>query len=222
MLAGLNMIPGFPLDGGRILRALVWWFSADYNKANRVAIFSGQLIAFGFIGFGVFAIFNGQFLNGAWLAFIGWFLQNAAASTSAQMNVQNVLRGVRVSQVMSRECPIVPSLIPISQLVEERVLTGGQRCFFVSDDGELRGILTLHEISRIPQRQWRFTTAEQVMVNLKQLAKVTPNTELLFALQTMDDAKVAQLPVLEGDDLVGMLSREQIVHYLRTRAELRV
>jgi CBS domain-containing protein len=92
----------------------------------------------------------------------------------------------------------------------------------VSDDGELRGILTLHEISRIPQRQWRFTTAEQVMVNLKQLAKVTPNTELLFALQTMDDAKVAQLPVLEGDDLVGMLSREQIVHYLRTRAELRV
>ena len=222
MLAGFNMIPGFPLDGGRILRALVWWVTNDYRKANRVAVFSGQLIAFGFIGFGVFAIFNGQFLNGAWLAFIGWFLQNAAASTSAQMNVQYLLRGVRVAQVMSRECPTVPSLMPISQLVEERVLTGGQRCFFVSDNGELRGLLTLHEISSTPQRQWRFTTAEQVMVSLKHLAKVTPNTELLSALQMMDDANVAQLPVLEGDDLVGMLSREQIVHYIRTRTELRV
>lgn len=222
MLAGLNMIPGFPLDGGRILRALVWWVSGDYAKANRVAIISGQLIAFGFIGFGVYAIFNGQFLNGIWLAFIGWFLQNAAASTSAQMNMQNLLRGVKVSQVMSRECPIIASLTPISQLVDERVLTGGQRCFFVSDDGELRGLLTLHEISKIPQRQWRFTTAEQAMVNFKQLAKVRPSTELLNALQMMDDANVAQLPVLEGDSLVGILSREQILHYLRTRAELRV
>lgn len=222
MLAGLNMIPGFPLDGGRIFRALVWWLSGDYEQANRIAVASGQMIAFGFIGLGVYAIFNGQYLNGIWLVFIGWFLQNAAASTSAQMNMQNLLRGIRVSQVMSRECPTISSLTPISQLVDERILNGGQRCFFISNNGELRGLLTLHEISKVPQRQWRFTTAEQAMVNFKHLAKVTPDTELLNALQTMDDANVAQLPVMDGDALVGILSREQILHYLRTRAELSV
>lgn len=222
MLAGLNMIPGFPLDGGRVLRALVWWLSGDYSKANRVAVISGQLVAFGFIGLGIFAIFNGQYLNGIWLAFIGWFLQNAAASTSAQMNMQNLLSGVKVSQVMSQECPIVSNLMPISQLIDERVLMGGQRCFFVSENGELSGLLTLREISKIPQERWRFTTAEQAMVQIEYLAKVTPDIDLLTALQTMDDANVAQLPVLEDNVLVGILTREQILHYLRNRSELRV
>lgn len=220
ILAAFNMIPGFPLDGGRVLRALVWWRTDSFQRATQVASISGQLVAFGFIGLGIFTLINGQFLNGLWLVFIGWFLQNAAASTYAQINTQEALRGITVEKVMCPDCSKVTSLTTIGQLVDERVLTRGERTFFVSDNGTLLGMLTLNDISKIPQSKWRFTTAAQAMVPADRLVSVNQDTELLNALQTMDNSDVAQVPVLEDEKLVGVLSREQVVHYLRTRAEL--
>jgi Zn-dependent protease len=222
LLAAFNMIPGFPLDGGRVLRALVWRFSGSFHRATRVASSTGQLVALGFIGVGVYTIFNGAVFNGLWLAFIGWFLQNAAANSLAASNMQQSLRGVTVGQVMSRECARVPSLLPLSQLVEERVLDGAQRCFFVADNGQLKGLLTLREITAVPQRKWGFTTAEQVMAPVESLARVTPDTDLMEALRMMDSANVNQVPVLEEEGVVGTLSREQVLHYIRLRAELGV
>jgi Zn-dependent protease/CBS domain-containing protein len=220
LLAAFNMIPGFPLDGGRVLRALVWRFTGSFHRATRVAGSTGQLVALGFIGVGVYTIFDGALFNGLWLAFIGWFLQNAAASNLAAANIQQSLHGITVSQVMSRECTRVPSLLPLSQLVEEQVLNGAQRCFFVADNGQLRGLLTLHEITAVPQRKWGFTTAEQVMVPFGRLARVAPDTELMQALQMMDNINVNQLPVVEEENIVGTLSREQVLRYIRLRAEL--
>jgi CBS domain-containing protein len=159
-------------------------------------------------------------LNGLWLVFIGWFLQNAAASSYQQTNLQQSLRGIQVSQVMEQDCTRVSSLTPISQVIEDRILTGGERCFFVSDNGKLQGMLTLRDISNIPQPKWRFTTIQQAMVPASNLVTVEPQTELLNAMQTMDNANIAQVPVVENGELVGVLSREQIMHYLRTRAEL--
>lgn len=220
ILAVFNMIPGFPLDGGRVLRAFVWWATKSFQRATRIASFTGQLVAFGFIGWGIYSIFNGQFLNGLWLVFIGWFLQNAAATSYAQTNMQQTLRGIKVAQVMSQECERIGSLVPINQIVEERVLTGGQRCFFIADNGVLQGMLTLRDIAQIPQQKWRFTTTRQAMVPINRMLSVEPDAELLTAMQTMDSAKVAQVPVLDHGELVGVLTREQVVHYLRTRAEL--
>jgi CBS domain-containing protein len=136
------------------------------------------------------------------------------------VNLEAILRGIKVSQVMNRDYQAVPSILSLNQLVEEKVLAGGQRTFFVSDDGQPRGMLTLRDIAAIPQSKWRFTTVEQAMVPLKRLTQVQPNLELLAALQIMDKADVAQVPVIEGDSLVGLLSREQVLHYIRTRAEL--
>jgi Zn-dependent protease len=220
ILALFNMIPGFPLDGGRVLRAIIWKFTGSFPRATRAASITGQIVAFGFIGLGFIVIFGGDLMNGLWLAFIGWFLKNAAASAYSQTAMPNLLRGIKVNQVMARECTRVTSLTPISQLVDERILNGGERCFFVDDNGKLQGMLTLRDIAQIPQPKWRFTTTGQAMVPFGRLVRVTPETELLSALQTMDDANVAQVPVVSGDELVGMLSREQVVHYLRTRAEL--
>lgn len=220
ILAAFNLIPGFPLDGGRVLRAIAWWVLKSFQRATQLAAFSGQLVAFGFIAVGVFAIFNGPLFNGLWLVFIGWFLQNAAATAYAQTNMQQTLRGITVGQVMTRECIRIPGLLSINQLVEDRVLTGGQRCFFISDNGKLLGMLTLRDITGIPKRKWRFTTTEQAMVPFNRLVRVEPETELLSALRMMDNANVAQVPVVDGEELVGVLSREQIIHYLRTRAEL--
>ncbi len=222
LLAAFNMIPGFPLDGGRILRALVWRFTGSFQRATRVAGSTGQLVALGFIGLGVFTIFDGAVFDGLWLAFIGWFLQNAAANSMAASTVQQSLRGINVGQVMSRECTLVPSLLPLSQLVEERVLTGAERCFFVSDNGHLRGLLTLREITAVPQRKWGFTTTEQVMEPFERLARVAPDTELIEALQMMDSANVNQLPVVAEGNVLGTLSREQVLRYIRLRAELGV
>jgi Zn-dependent protease len=222
ILAVFNLIPGFPLDGGRVLRAFVWWLNKDFYKATKVASFSGQIVAFGFIGFGVLSLFRGDFMNGVWLVFIGWFLQNAAATAYAQTNMQHQLQDVRVEQVMERDCVRVASLTPVSLVVDNQVLTDGQSCFFVADNGKLQGLLTLRDISQIPQPKWRFTTMGQAMVPAERLVSVTPDTELLKALQTMDDANLAQMPVLENGNLVGVLTRENVLHYLRVRAELKI
>jgi Zn-dependent protease len=220
ILATFNMIPGFPLDGGRVLRAIIWKVTGDVHRATRVASFTGQFVAFGFIGLGLLTIFQGNFLNGLWLAFIGWFLQNAAATSYAQSSLQRSIRGVRVEQVMQREFPRIPSLVSLQQLVNESILTGGQRAFFVTDNGHPLGVITLKDITQVPQRQWPFITTGQAMVPLARLVNVSPGTELLAALQSMDNAQIAQVPVVHQDELVGMLSREDILHYLRTRAEL--
>jgi Zn-dependent protease len=220
LLALFNLIPGFPLDGGRVLRAIIWHFTGSMHRATQAASVTGQLVAFGFVGWGIYTIFTGSFFNGLWLAFIGWFLQNAAAASFAQANIQEALRGIKVSQVMNRDYPTVPSILSLNQVVEEKVLAGGQRTFFVSDNGHPRGLLTLRDVTAVPQPKWRLTTVEQVMVPLKRLTHVPPTMELLTALQVMDKADVAQMPVVENDEVVGLLSRDQVLHYIRTRAEL--
>jgi len=222
LLAAFNLIPGFPLDGGRVLRAIVWKVTGDFQRATRAATFMGQLIAFGFVGIGLFRMVSGSFFDGLWLAFIGWFLQNAAASTYAQANLQQSLRDVTVSQVMTRDCPLVPSRMSVGQLIEEQILTGGRRCFIVADEDRLRGVLTLTDVARVPKDEWGQTPLEQVMKPWERTVQVRPETALLTALQTMDDANVNQLPVIQSGKMVGMLSREQLLHYLRARAELGV
>lgn len=222
ILALFNLIPGFPLDGGRVLRAVVWKLSGDFYRATRVATATGQLVAFAFVGVGLLTMLGGNFFNGLWLAAIGWFLQNATAASYAQANVQQMLHDVTVEQVMTRECQLVPTQTTVAQLVEERILTGGGRCFFVTDEDRLRGVLTLADIAKVPKTAWPETTAGQLMVPWERTSQVRPGTMLLTALQMMDDANVNQLPVVERDQIVGVLSRERILHYIRTRAELGV
>lgn len=220
MLALFNMIPGFPLDGGRVLRAGVWYATGSFHRATQVAAFSGQMVAFGFIGLGILSILSGSLFNGLWLVFIGWFLQNAAASSYAQSNLHRSLRDVLAGQVMNRECSPVSGGVTLQSLVEERILGQGQRCFLVAEDGRLRGLLTLRDVTAVPRPDWGRITTGEAMVPLLRLSRVQADTPLLAALQMMDDAQVAQLPVVQEEEVIGMLSREQILGYLRTRAEL--
>jgi len=223
LLGAFNMIPGFPLDGGRVLHSIVWWLTKNERLATRAATLSGEVIAFGFVAVGLFMMFNHQLLNGIWLAFIGWFLQNAAISASFQSNMQEKLRGLTVAQAMTRDCAEVPGLSTLNQLVYDRVLTGGQHCFFATDyTGEIRGILTLKDITKVPQMKWRFTTAEQIMIPIARTKSVEPEMELVCALQTMDEAQLSEVPVIEHERLIGMLSRENVQRYLQLRTQLGV
>ncbi len=222
LILGLfNLIPGFPLDGGRVLRAIVWKATANFYRATQIASYVGQAVAFGFIGLGLLTILRGNFFNGLWLAFIGWFLQNAAASSYAQVNIQRMLRDVTVAQVMSPECNQVAGDIPLDQLVEEKILTGGHRCFFVTEDGNrLRGMLTLRDVTAIPRANWSNVLAEQAMIPREKLILASPEMHILELLQTMDNAQVAQVPVVKADRIVGMISREHILHYIRILGEI--
>ncbi len=222
MLAAFNMIPGFPLDGGRVLRAAIWKFTGSLPKATRVASISGQIVAFGFIAFGVLTIMNGNLFNGLWLAFIGWFLQNAAISAYHHSALEHSLAGVTVSQVMKRDFGQVTPLTPLKQIVDEGVLAGGQRSFLVVEDGQPRGLVTLENIASVPQRLWPFTTARQVMTPLERVEGLTPYMELMAALQKLELANQAAMPVLYGSQLVGMLSRDDVLRYLRIRTQLGV
>lgn len=220
ILAIFNMVPGFPLDGGRVLRAIIWKITGNYQRSTQIASISGQVIAFGFIGLGIFSVINGNFMNGVWLAFIGWFLQNAAASAYAQVNLQEMLRGVTVRQAMMGECNEVTGLTTLHQLVNERVLVGGQHCFFVTQDGNVQGMITLQDITSVPQPKWRFMTVDQVMKPLNRLEYLDADMQLLDALKEMDRANLSQMPVTQAGRLIGTLSREQVLNYLRLRTQL--
>lgn len=225
MLGLFNLIPGFPLDGGRVLRAIAWKRTGNFQRATRIATSSGQLVAFGFIGVGIFNILSGSGLfNGLWLIFIGWFLQNAAASSYAHVTLQQMLGGVTVEQVMNREPVSVPALTRLDTLIHDHVLNSGQRVFLIMDEGThtLRGMLTLAQVNTVAREQWPVTTVGQAMLLPEQIMTVTAETPLFNALQQMDDANVAQAPVMAGRAVIGLLQRDAVLHYVRTRAEVGV
>jgi Zn-dependent protease len=220
ILALFNMIPGFPLDGGRVLRALVWWRTKNVLTATNIAAISGRVIAFGFIGFGVFTVLNGNIMDGLWLAFIGWFLHNEAASAQFQTKFEIALSGMRVNQVMSKDFIIISHLTPLSQIVNEHVILGGHKVFYVAEGDRLNGILTLQEINQTPQSKWGFTTAGQVMIPMDRMARVEPDTELVTALKELEGLAIPQVPVIHGERIVGTLDRENVFRYLRLRESL--
>jgi Zn-dependent protease len=219
VLAVFNMLPGFPMDGGRVLRAAVWHATGDEHRATRVATTSGQAVAFGFIVLGIVGFFQGAGLGGLWLAFIGWFLLGAARASAAQLEVSESLRGVRVSDVMSRDCPIVDGRSNLETFVED-VLRTGSRCFLIVENGRVTGLITPHEVKSVEKSQWPYKTVFEVMKPLDQLRTVRPDTPASEALETIGRQDVNQLPVVSDGRLEGIVSRERIVRYLVTRAEL--
>ncbi len=220
ILALFNLLPGFPLDGGRILRALVWSSTGNERKAARVAMVSGQFLAFGLIGFGALLMFTGNFANGLWLIFIGWFLQNAAVSEATGTSVELTLRGVEVQQAMGPAESQVPGRLMIRQLINEYVLPAGERHFIVVDGDRPRGIVTLRDITQVPQDRWDWTPIREIMKPWSQLTCVAPDSKLLDAMKIMDEKQVRQLPVIESDEVLGLITREEVLHYIRLRMEL--
>jgi Zn-dependent protease len=215
-----NLIPGFPLDGGRIFRAIVWAITKNMRRATLIAATVGRFFGFLFIFVGVWQMFGGNFGGGLWIAFIGWFLDSAASAQVHQVMFQGLLAGHTVSQAMSGRCPTVPAEMTLQQLVDEHILGGGQRCLLVNAGDKTVGLMTLHRIKEVPRSDWGATTAAQVMLPLNELKRIRPDTGLWGALELMDRDGVNQLPVMTDGQVLGMLSREDVVTFLRTLQEL--
>jgi Zn-dependent protease/CBS domain-containing protein len=225
MLALFNLIPGFPLDGGRVLRALIWRVSGNAERATAVAAYSGQAVAFGFMAFGVYTVLTGGLINGLWLVFIGWFLQNAAVAHRAQATIERTLGGVTVARVMTRGYPRVADTTTLDRLVTDQVLGGGQRFFIITDAADRpRGFVSLTDIMRVPRDTWGRTTAADAMTPWGRVVRVAPNADIIAALRTLEEARVTQLPVVatgeREDRPLGTLSRDDVMRYLRLRREV--
>ena len=221
LLAVFNLIPGYPLDGGRILRALLWGVYHDVDRATRNAARVGQIVAGVFIAWGLLQFFGGAGFGGLWLAFIGWFLLMAAQATSAQVSMSEALRDLRVADVMADDCPTVDAQTNLQGIVDDVLLRTGRRCVVVKRDGRVLGLVTAQEVRTADRTQWSHITAADVMRPLERMKTVEPTTPLSDALKVMAGEDINQLPVVVDGRLEGIVTRGHILQLLQARTELK-
>jgi CBS domain-containing protein len=220
LLAAFNMIPGFPLDGGRVLRSIIWRWNGSLLTATRWASSVGRGIAFLFIGVGLFQVLAGSLGNGLWIAFIGWYLNGAAQSSYQQVVLREMLGGVTATEVRPQQCSVVSGDLELDDLVSDHVLARGEQCFFVAGEGEVEGMVTLNQIREVPRSRWTEILARQVMTPTHALAWASPDEEVLALLQRMEEDQLDHLPLIAGGRPQGMITRTGLLRYIRLRNEL--
>jgi Zn-dependent protease/predicted transcriptional regulator len=221
-LGAFNLIPGFPLDGGRILRAIVWQVTGDYTRATRTASVGGQLVAYLMIVVGIYSALTNEVLGrfgGIWWAFIGWFLLSAAQESFAQVAIRNSLQGMRAGDIMSPEIPTVSRSISVADYVEEIVRTG-RRCHLVQGAGQLVGLISVHSVSKVPREEWATTSVQAAMIPRDHVHVTSPDEPVTNLLERMQTEDINQMPVVAGDRVVGLISRDTVLRVIQTRMEM--
>ena len=220
LLLGLfNLVPGFPLDGGRILRGITWGVTGDFAKATRIASNAGRIFAYVMILIGVWEALNGNWVGGLWTAFIGWFLLSAAQESIAQVTIRNTFTGVRAEDIMTRDIPTVPRDISLEEYLQE-VLRTGRRCHIVTGAGRPVGLVTLHAVRTVPREEWGVTSIQAVMLPLDKLHSASPDEPALGVLERMQSEDINQMPVISDGQIVGMIGRDSILRALQTRLQV--
>ena len=225
-LALFNLVPGFPLDGGRVLRALLWWSTGDQVKATRWAAAVGQgfgwlLIATGVLMlFGVrVPLFGSGLVGGLWLMLIGWFLSRAAMMSYAQLVAGRSLERIPVSRVMRSPVDTVTSATPVDALIEEHILRSDQRAFPVVDAGRLVGLVGMEHARRVPRESRGTRRVAEIMRPAGDLATVAPGEDSAEALRKLSRFATEELPVVERGELRGLVRREDLVKWMMLRGE---
>jgi len=216
-LAVFNLIPGFPLDGGRVFRSLLWHFTGNYNRSTRIATQVGRGVGYFFILGGIAVMFLlHDWFGGLWLAFIGWFLENAASASYRQAQWHEGLRGITATRVMTSDFLVVSSDITVNHLVQGYIFTSGRHFFLVADEGELKGILALHDIKSVSQQNWHTTQVKEIMTPVDKLKVAYPDQEALSILEQMVENDINQVPVVREGRVIGLITRDSLLRFLRT------
>jgi Zn-dependent protease len=226
-LAIFNSIPGFPLDGGRVFRSVLWRFTGDYKRATRIATQLGQGVGYTFIAGGIVIIFlqpfNLSWFSGVWIAFIGWFIRNAAITSYRQSRWREALKTFTAAQVMATNCPVVPSDVTLNQVIQEYIIPSGCRLFMVADyGGRLGGVLSLQNIKSVSQQNWGVTQVKEVMTPIDKLPVAHLEQDALSILEQMDESGTNQISVVSEGRVIGLIDRDDLIIFLRTRSELGV
>jgi predicted transcriptional regulator len=223
-LALFNLLPGFPLDGGRIFRAIVWGFTKDYSRSTKIAARGGQVVAYLMIGTGVLtAVTNyaplGGTISGIWLAFIGWFILTSARQNRAQADARGALEGLRVSDIMTADLPTIGREISLEDYAREMMRTG-RRAHLVVAHEQLVGLMTAEALHSVPQQDWDVTSVQAVMLPKEKLHWAAPEEPALSLLDRMRTIGMQQMPVIAGGSVVGIVTRDSILRVLQARHEV--
>jgi Zn-dependent protease len=218
-LAVFNLIPGFPLDGGRVVRAVVWAITHNLRRATLLAANLGRGVSLLLIVVGGWQVIDGNMSTGLWSAFIGWFLETAARAEVRRQEIQGLLAGRRAVEAMDDDPAFIAAGTTLQQLVDRFIRVAGQRSFVLEADDHTVGLLTLHQIKGVPRSEWPTTPAARIMIPAARAKSIGLDSELWIVLQEMDRSGVTQLPVMANGRIVGMLTREGIMRFLRTLRE---
>jgi len=219
LLAGFNLIPAFPLDGGRVLRSILWGATGNLTRATNIAATVGRFFGWGLIGFGIFQLVSGNFLGGIWIAFIGWFLSSAADASRREITVRGQLTGVPVKAVMDPSLETISPQTPVEKVVRDIFLQRRRRAAAVYQDDRLVGIVTITDVKGLPQQKWTQTPVGEIMTR-EPLYSVGMDDDLNLALKLLARHDLNQLLVLKEGQLVGFLNRADIIRYLQLSQEL--
>jgi Zn-dependent protease/CBS domain-containing protein len=221
ILLGLfNLVPGFPLDGGRVLRSALWWGTGDLVKATRWASGAGQVFAWVLMGIGVMSLFRGAFVQGFWLLLIGWFLNNAARMSYHQLIVRRALENVPVARLMYTQVQTVSQDLTVERLVREHLMIGDQQAFPVVDAaGSLVGLVTLDDVRGVPHEQWPRTPIARLMTPVDRLRTLPPQAAAEQALEELGRRDIEQIPVLDRGHVLGLVRRRDLVRWLALQQE---
>jgi Zn-dependent protease/CBS domain-containing protein len=219
-LGAFNLIPGFPLDGGRVLRSIIWTATGDLRRATELAANLGKLVAYGFLAWGFLRLLDGDILGGIWIAVIGWFLHGAASSTLAQVIIDTRLRRVRVEDVVREDTTVVSPDLPVTQLIDEVLLAGNRRAVPVGRDGQLVGMVTVSDLVALPPDQRQTARVGDVMGGRSGVITVRPTDTVAQAIELLGKHDFEQVPVVLGERLVGILTRADVMRQLQLREAL--
>jgi Zn-dependent protease len=214
LLGIFNIIPGFPLDGGRVLRSIIWGITGDLRKATRWASFVGQVFAWTLMTFGVLNFFAGAWTSGLWLLLIGWFLNNAARVSYQQLLVRQALEHVPVSKVMRSSFATIRPDLSVEEFMRDHALASEQRVFPIVVDGYLLGTVSIEQVRQVSTDEWPTATVEQIMIPRAQLPTLPPDAGAEQALLELARSDVDQLVILEGRKLLGLVRREDLLRWL--------
>lgn len=223
ILAAFNMIPGFPLDGGRVLRSIVWMVTGSYMRATHIAIRAGLGVSFLFILGGVFMMFflvDGV-VNGLWLVLIGWFLNSAAKRSYQQTRLLDTLKEFKAKDVMTRDYPTVPRHLTIKELVQGQLLLTRGSWFLVTDGERIEGLFTLRRIREVPKEDWDVTTIGQAMIPVAELKVAATSDDATSVLEQMSEDSVNVVAVVEDGRIIGVILRDDLIQFASRMQSLR-
>ena len=219
-LGAFNLVPGFPLDGGRVLRSVVWGFTDDLPKATRYASYIGQGFGFVLMSFGFLNIMSGRLIGGLWLIFIGWFLTGAARTSYQQVLMRQALSGIRVEQVMTTDVPAIPAEMSVRRFVDDQLLHHEFSCYPVTRDDVVVGVVGAEEVRTVPSNKWDEITVGEVTHHINGDYEVTADDDAWDALAKLASQEVCRLVVVEDGHLKGTVGRDSVFRLIQTKMQL--
>ncbi|MFO7889659.1 MAG: site-2 protease family protein [bacterium] len=219
ILAGFNLIPAFPLDGGRVLRSILWAWKGKLGWATRVASAFGSSFGFFLIFLGVISFLMGNLVGGLWWFLIGLFIRNASKLSYRRVLIKNLLQGEKVRDFMTKNVVTVSSAISIKELVENYIYQYHFKLFPVVDNGELKGCITTKNVKKVPRDQWSEKTVKQIIESCSEPETIHPDKDTMDALSLIRKSDNSRLMVVNNGNLVGIIALKDIMKYISDKLE---